>query len=138
MSPVKGAAIHSRGTCSSPAPRVWKIRLTFAFCRAKPNCKPRKPKHMFHICQNDSSGFACCILRALLFASLCVAGTAVSAADSLSPWWQHAVIYEIYPRSYQDSNGDGVGDLKGITQRLGYLQDLGVDAIWIAPLYPSP
>ena len=77
-------------------------------------------------------------MRALLFASLCVAGTAVSAADSLTPWWQHAVIYEIYPRSYQDSNGDGVGDLKGITQRLGYLQDLGVDAIWIAPLYPSP
>jgi alpha-glucosidase len=93
---------------------------------------------MFHICQNDSSGFARCILRALLFASLCVAGTVVSAADSLTPWWQHAVIYEIYPRSYQDSNGDGVGDLKGIAQRLGYLQDLGVDAIWIAPLYPSP
>ncbi len=54
------------------------------------------------------------------------------------PWWKHAVIYEIYPRSFQDSNGDGMGDLNGITQRLDYLQDLGVDAIWIAPLYPSP
>lgn len=54
------------------------------------------------------------------------------------PWWKHAVIYEIYPRSFQDSNGDGVGDLNGITQRLDYLKDLGVDAIWIAPLYPSP
>jgi alpha-glucosidase len=53
-------------------------------------------------------------------------------------WWKHAVIYEIYPRSFQDSNGDGVGDLNGITQRLDYLQSLGVDAIWIAPMYPSP
>ena len=70
--------------------------------------------------------------------TLSVAATAVAAADNPTPWWQHAVIYEIYPRSYQDSNGDGVGDLKGITQRLDYLQSLGVDAIWIAPMYPSP
>jgi alpha-glucosidase len=53
-------------------------------------------------------------------------------------WWKHAVIYEIYPRSFQDSNGDGVGDLNGITQRLDYLEKLGVDAIWITPMYPSP
>ena len=53
-------------------------------------------------------------------------------------WWKHAVIYEIYPRSFQDSNGDGVGDLNGITERLDYLKDLGVDAIWITPMYPSP
>jgi alpha-glucosidase len=53
-------------------------------------------------------------------------------------WWQNAVIYEIYPRSFQDSNGDGVGDLNGITERLDYLQTLGVDAIWIAPIFPSP
>lgn len=53
-------------------------------------------------------------------------------------WWKHAVIYEIYPRSFQDSNGDGVGDLNGITQRLDYLQKLGIDAIWIAPMFPSP
>ena len=59
-------------------------------------------------------------------------------ATSNNVWWKHAVLYEIYPRSYQDSNGDGVGDLKGITQRLGYLEHLGVDAIWIAPMYPSP
>ncbi len=58
--------------------------------------------------------------------------------ESADPWWKHAVIYEIYPRSFQDSNGDGIGDLNGITQRLDYLKDLGVDAIWIAPLYPSP
>ncbi len=53
-------------------------------------------------------------------------------------WWKHAVIYEIYPRSFQDSNGDGIGDLNGISKRLDYLQSLGVDAIWIAPMYPSP
>src|SRR5690348_2380214 len=52
--------------------------------------------------------------------------------------WRHAVIYEIYPRSFQDSNGDGVGDIKGITARLDYLHDLGIDAIWITPMYPSP
>ena len=54
------------------------------------------------------------------------------------PWWAHAVIYEIYPRSFQDSNGDGIGDLNGITQRLDYLKGLGVDAIWITPFFPSP
>jgi alpha-glucosidase len=55
-----------------------------------------------------------------------------------NPWWRHAVIYEIYPRSFQDSNGDGIGDINGITSRLDYLQWLGVDAIWISPIYPSP
>jgi alpha-glucosidase len=53
-------------------------------------------------------------------------------------WYNHAVIYEIYPRSFQDTNGDGIGDLNGITQRLPYLESLGVDAIWLAPMYPSP
>jgi alpha-glucosidase len=61
-----------------------------------------------------------------------------AATASADPWWKHAVVYEIYPRSYQDSNGDGIGDLNGITSRLPYLQGLGVDAIWIAPMYPSP
>ncbi len=53
-------------------------------------------------------------------------------------WWQHAVFYEIYPRSFADSNNDGVGDLNGITSKLDYLKDLGVDAIWISPCFPSP
>jgi alpha-glucosidase len=53
-------------------------------------------------------------------------------------WWQTGVVYEIYPRSFADANGDGVGDLAGITGRLDYLAWLGVDAIWIAPFYPSP
>jgi alpha-glucosidase len=53
-------------------------------------------------------------------------------------WWRSAVIYEIYPRSFQDSNGDGIGDLDGIIQRLDYLVKLGVNAIWVAPIYRSP
>ncbi|MDP9038513.1 MAG: alpha-amylase family glycosyl hydrolase [Acidobacteriota bacterium] len=58
--------------------------------------------------------------------------------DATTPWWQTAVIYQVYPRSFQDTNGDGVGDLKGILERLEYLADLGVDAVWISPFYPSP
>src|SRR3954468_13334469 len=53
-------------------------------------------------------------------------------------WWQRGVIYQVYPRSFQDSNGDGIGDLKGIVQRLDYLTWLGVDAVWVSPIYPSP
>ncbi len=55
-----------------------------------------------------------------------------------APWWRSAVIYQIYPRSWADSNGDGIGDLPGITARLSYLRDLGVDAVWLSPFYPSP
>src|SRR5438552_5879353 len=55
-----------------------------------------------------------------------------------SSWWQSGVIYQIYPRSFQDSNGDGVGDLRGIIQRLPYLAEFGVDAIWISPIFVSP
>jgi alpha-glucosidase len=53
-------------------------------------------------------------------------------------WWKRGIIYQIYPRSFQDSNGDGVGDLNGIRRRLDYLTWLGIDAIWISPIYPSP
>jgi alpha-glucosidase len=56
----------------------------------------------------------------------------------MSEWWRDAVFYEIYVRSFADSNGDGVGDLPGITQKLPYLRDLGIDAIWLTPFYPSP
>jgi alpha-glucosidase len=63
-------------------------------------------------------------------------GTTTQLAER--DWWKNAVIYEIYPRSFQDTNGDGIGDLNGITERLDYLKDLGVDAIWLTPVYPSP
>ena len=58
-----------------------------------------------------------------------------STADD---WWRSAVIYPIYPRSFADSDGDGMGDLPGITARLRDLRDLGVDAVWLSPFYPSP
>lgn len=53
-------------------------------------------------------------------------------------WWKKATVYQIYPRSFQDSNGDGIGDIKGIIQRLGYLKKLGIDLIWLTPMYVSP
>ncbi len=53
-------------------------------------------------------------------------------------WWQSGIVYQVYPRSYQDSNADGIGDLPGITERLDYVQSLGVDALWLSPIFPSP
>ena len=53
-------------------------------------------------------------------------------------WWKSSVIYQIYPRSFADSNGDGIGDLNGITAHLDYLKELGVDVIWLSPIYKSP
>ena len=53
-------------------------------------------------------------------------------------WWRHAVIYQVYPRSFSDGNGDGNGDLAGLRARLPYLVELGVDGIWMSPWYPSP
>jgi len=58
--------------------------------------------------------------------------------DEGHQWWQHAVFYEIYPRSFADSNNDGIGDIPGITSKLDYMHWLGVDATWIAPMFPSP
>ncbi len=62
----------------------------------------------------------------------------ITAAKVDEDWWRGAVIYQIYPRSYQDSNGDGIGDLLGIVQRLPYIASLGVDAVWISPFFTSP
>jgi len=56
----------------------------------------------------------------------------------MQEWWRSAVIYQVYPRSFQDDNGDGVGDLRGITRRLDYIADLGVDCIWLSPIFASP
>ena len=60
------------------------------------------------------------------------------ASEPSDPWWKHAVFYEVYPRSFADSNDDGIGDLNGITSKLDYLHELGIDAIWITPCFPSP
>lgn len=61
-----------------------------------------------------------------------------AATRSDAPWWRHAVVYQIYVRSFADSDGDGDGDLPGIRSRLAYLRALGVDALWLNPCYPSP
>jgi alpha-glucosidase len=66
------------------------------------------------------------------------AGGGAGPAGADEPWWRDAVIYQIYIRSFADGNGDGVGDVAGIWSRLPYLRDLGVDAVWITPWYPSP
>ena len=58
--------------------------------------------------------------------------------DKHSPWWKKAVVYQVYPKSFQDSNSDGIGDLNGIMQRLDYLEELGIDAIWLSPVCKSP
>ena len=65
-------------------------------------------------------------------------GAGPDAPSGLPAWWQAGAIYQLYPRSFQDSNGDGIGDLAGISARLDYLAELGVDAVWISPVYPSP
>ncbi|WP_210509119.1 glycoside hydrolase family 13 protein [Naasia sp. SYSU D00057] len=59
----------------------------------------------------------------------------MDAADA--SWWRHAVVYQVYPRSFADGNGDGIGDLPGLLSRVGYLHELGVDAVWLSPFYPS-
>ncbi|MDE3140308.1 MAG: alpha-glucosidase, partial [Pseudomonadota bacterium] len=71
-------------------------------------------------------------------ASVAPDGHAPPAARAATPWWRGAVIYQIYPRSFLDSDGNGVGDLPGILARMDYIASLGVDAIWIAPFFKSP
>ena len=79
-----------------------------------------------------------CLLIALCLLSLDSTAQTKSIDAEGHEWWQHAVFYEVYPRSFADSNNDGIGDLKGITSKLDYLKDLGVDAIWLTPCFPSP
>jgi alpha-glucosidase len=85
------------------------------------------------------------LLRALVLTTLLTLSWVTFSSAQTGPadmkeqsWWKHAVFYEVYPRSFADSNGDGIGDLNGITSKLDYLHDLGVDAIWITPCFPSP
>ncbi len=92
------------------------------------------------------------VLATALVLILCTSPTSTSAADIMPSsasqpttangyqpkWWKEAIVYQVYPRSFKDSNGDGVGDLKGITSKLDYIQGLGVNVIWLSPHYDSP
>ena len=71
-------------------------------------------------------------------ASASVTGAAETKSGNDRKWWKEAVVYQVYPRSFKDSNGDGVGDLRGIISKLDYLQSLGIDVIWLNPIYGSP
>jgi oligo-1,6-glucosidase len=75
-----------------------------------------------------------------MFASsaMCTSANAENSKGNERVWWKEAVVYQIYPRSFKDSNGDGVGDLRGIISKLDYLKSLGVDVIWLNPIYGSP
>ena len=64
--------------------------------------------------------------------------SALAISSTLSEWFDNANFYQIYPRSFKDSNGDGIGDLQGIKSKLSYLKDLGIDGVWLSPIYKSP
>src|ERR1700685_4175340 len=72
------------------------------------------------------------------FASDCFSQKKPSPQMTDKKWWKEAVVYQIYPRSFKDSDGDGIGDLNGIIEKLDYIQDLGATAIWINPIHKSP
>ncbi len=122
---------------------------------SKPIRGPRRLRRLSRISRNHSSSIDTPMNENLLhkktirmvatlvvLGSLSIAALAQARSESVDAaghqWWQNGVFYEIYPRSFADSNNDGVGDLNGITSKLDYLKDLGVDAIWITPCFPSP
>lgn len=80
----------------------------------------------------------CCFSIVFISCNNAASDKELQSAGEKNKWWKEAVVYQLYPRSFQDSDGDGVGDLKGITQRLDYLQSLGIDAIWMNPICASP
>jgi alpha-glucosidase len=109
------------------------MRQTVAACTSNGHTKKETAMHW----TKNIAAYALALIM-----GLCAAAARGQSAPTdsihLANWWKNAVFYEIYPRSFQDSNGDGIGDLNGITQRLDYLKALGVDAIWLSPIYPSP
>lgn len=87
--------------------------------------------------RNFIKGGAALTALAFFYPEKIIGGSKIMAADNLK-WWQKTIVYQIYPKSFQDTTGSGTGDLKGVTQHLDYLKNLGVGAIWLTPIYPSP
>src|SRR4029079_3280526 len=79
-----------------------------------------------------------CLVVLLIFAYMNTNKVNAQEADNQKKWWKEAVVYQIYPRSFKDTDGDGIGDLKGIISKLDYVKSLGIDVIWLNPIYGSP
>jgi len=101
-------------------------------------CKSHRKYLMAGLCVFVATLIFPFLYSSMLFASSAPHQGVATPTSSSTPWWKHALIYEIYPRSFQDTTGDGVGDINGIIQRMDYLQRLGVNAVWLTPIYPSP
>jgi glycosidase len=86
---------------------------------------------------NQNNNFFFVFVIAVLLAS-CKTKSKPAEATTEKKWWKEATVYQIYPRSFKDSNGDGVGDIKGIISKLDYIKSLGIDAVWLNPIYASP
>ena len=78
------------------------------------------------------------LLISILFLATSLTGFAVETKPTEKKWWKEAVVYQLYPRSFKDSNGDGIGDLQGIISKLDYIKSLGVNVVWLNPIYASP
>jgi oligo-1,6-glucosidase len=85
-----------------------------------------------------SASFIIAFLVSWVFSSEAIGQSAQSNNPSEKKWWKEAIVYQLYPRSFKDSDGDGIGDLKGIISQLDYLKSLGINAVWINPIYSSP
>jgi len=96
------------------------------------------PTHFIRVTHARRVSLCAVAVLCLLWLAISCQTPTKPAAEQPHPWWQHAVFYEIYPRSFADSNNNGIGDLNGIASKLDYLKELGVDAIWITPCFPSP
>src|SRR5215469_17776243 len=80
----------------------------------------------------------CAILISFAGTNLFAQATPTQGDTSERKWWKEAIVYQIYPRSFKDNNGDGIGDLKGIISKLDYIKGLGVNVVWLNPIYASP
>src|SRR4051794_21270728 len=129
------------GETSAPVQRPPTVVFSTSATNVKPPVVSSRPPGTASAGAAGMRGAAASIAAAIRVRRF-MAGTLPAARPSYvtgsSMWFQSAVVYQIYPRSFADSNGDGIGDLRGIIGRLDYLKTLGVDVVWLSPIYPSP